>query len=166
VFNNILAAARPNAASLQFHERPTNATVETSQVENKELTDVIRNYLPQPSAPPVKRSGPNFDLKTSIVPAFLVAPPKTSLLGIQLPLPSSASADIVMCSTSKHQILGASVPAIIYLLTTRDAVSDFELVDTFFLCFRFFAGPMDVFHALVDCYKGRGSPNIGSDQPS
>lgn len=46
----------------------------------------------------------------------------------------------------------ASLKALVRYMTSPDADSDVEIVDVFFLCFRFFSSPKEIFGALVARY--------------
>ena len=46
----------------------------------------------------------------------------------------------------------ASLKALVRYMTSPDADSDMEIVDVFFLCFRFFSSPKEAFDALVARY--------------
>lgn len=46
----------------------------------------------------------------------------------------------------------ASLKALVRYMTSPDADSDVEIVDVFFLCFRFFSSPKETFDALVTRY--------------
>lgn len=56
----------------------------------------------------------------------------------------------------------ASLKALVRYMTSPDADSDVEIVDVFFLCFRFFSNPKETFHALATRYD----ENIPSQSPS
>ena len=55
----------------------------------------------------------------------------------------------------------ASLKALVRYMTSPDADSDVEIVDVFFLCFRFFSNPKETFHALATRYD----ENIPSQSP-
>ncbi|KAG8214547.1 ras guanine nucleotide exchange factor domain-containing protein [Butyriboletus roseoflavus] len=61
----------------------------------------------------------------------------------------------------------ASLKALVRYMTSPDADSDVEIVDVFFLCFRFFSNPKETFHALAARYDenlGRQSPSMARSQ--
>lgn len=56
----------------------------------------------------------------------------------------------------------ASLKALVRYMTSPDADSDAEIVDVFFLCFRFFSSPKEMFGALVARYD----ENLACQSPS
>lgn len=56
----------------------------------------------------------------------------------------------------------ASLKALVRYMTSPDADSDVEIVDVFFLCFRFFSSPRETFYALVARYD----ENLPCQSPS
>ncbi|KAF8843415.1 ras GEF [Paxillus ammoniavirescens] len=58
----------------------------------------------------------------------------------------------------------ASLKALVRYMTTKDAVGDLEIVDVFFLCFRFFSNSKEVFDTFVARYNETPSERLSPSQ--
>jgi len=62
-----------------------------------------------------------------------------------------------MYLNDKGVVTGASLSAIVRMLTSKEGVTDYEFTETFFVCFRLFSSPQEVFQRLVARYNEQPS---------
>jgi len=93
------------------------------------------------SAPPK----PSYILRQSAV--YFPADPYCPEVDVEMPLPAGDTVAVRLDHLGAYK--AASLTALVRMLTSKDAVTDLEFTDTFFMCFRMFSSPMQFFELLI-----------------
>ena len=69
---------------------------------------------------------------------------------VRMPSPVGVEAELYV--NQQGVIIGASLPALIRLLTSTEAMMDWDLTEIFFNCFRMFSSPIEILNLLIKKY--------------
>ena len=69
---------------------------------------------------------------------------------VRMPSPVGVEAELYL--NQQGVIIGASLPAMIRLLTSTEGIMDWDLTEIFFNCFRMFSSPIEILNLLIKKY--------------
>jgi hypothetical protein len=162
MITRLLACA--GSAPTRFNANATEYTLTTNECADDSVRSVhleAKSQMGPVSPPGGKRTLQNDNTSESqkspkrnaysIRQSLLVfSDPEEPQNNVEMPRPVGDAFDINI--NEKGVIVGASLSALIRILTSKDAVTDHELTEMFFVCFRFFSSPMEVYDKLVGRY--------------
>jgi len=93
---------------------------------------------------------------------FIFPDPAAPECDIQMPRPNNDAFDIQV--NNDGVVTKASLTALIVMLTSKECVTDYEFMDMFFLCFRYFSSPMEVYNKLITRYDEKPDGNLSEAQ--
>jgi RasGEF N-terminal motif/RasGEF domain len=93
---------------------------------------------------------------------FVFPDPAAPECDVQMPRPDNDAFDIQV--NNDGVVIKASLTALIVMLTSKECVTDYEFMDMFFLCFRYFSSPMEVYNKLVARYNEPPGDNLSEAQ--